>query len=42
MKEVGGKRRELAGLYLPFAGGGTKAGFLSPHRGNSLKQRRNI
>jgi len=23
MKEVGGKRRELAGLYLPFAGGGT-------------------
>ena len=33
MKEVGGKRGELAGLDLPLAGGGTEAGGPIPTSG---------
>ena len=42
MKGLGGKMEVLVGLDLPSAGGGTKAGVQSSHRGNCLSQKRNI
>ena len=41
-KELGGKTGVLVGPDLPSAGGGAEADVRSPHRGNCLRQRRNI